>query len=84
MCTLDCIFQSNESAPRIFGSPERPSDFEQNYYPTSMAAKLATISLYGFVLFVGAGLATPIIYDGRAPLNYSQFDLDKSVDPYLT
>lgn len=40
--------------------------------------------MHALVLFVGAALATPIIYDGRAPLNYSQFDLDKSVDPYLT
>ena len=45
---------------------------------------VATPSMYVLVLFVGVALATPIIYDGRAPLNYSQFDFDKSVDPYLT
>ena len=49
-----------------------------------MFARLATLSLYVLVLLVGTALATPIIYDGRAPLNYSQSDLDKSVDPYLT
>lgn len=42
---------------------------------------VATLSL---LLLGGAAVATPIIYDGRAPLNYTQFDLDKSVDPYLT
>ena len=36
------------------------------------------------ILVIGVTLATPIIYDGRTPLNYTQFDLDKSVDPYLT
>ena len=64
-------------------SPEQhdTSYFEQNINPTLM---VTTSSMYALVLFVGAALATPIIYDGRAPLNYSQFDLDKSVDPYLT
>ena len=47
---------------------------------------VAASSMYVLVAFkfVGVALATPIIYDGRAPLNYSQFDFDKSVDPYLT
>ena len=45
---------------------------------------VGTSSMYVLVLFVGVALATPIIYDGRAPLNYTQFDFDKSVDPYLT
>ena len=45
---------------------------------------VATSSMYVLVLFVAAASATPIIYDGRAPLNYSRLDLDKSVDPYLT
>jgi hypothetical protein len=32
---------------------------------------------------IGA-LATPLIYDGRAPLNYTAADFDRSLDPYLT
>jgi hypothetical protein len=45
---------------------------------------VATSSAYVLVLFVRVALATPIIYDGRTPLNYSRLDFDKSVDPYLT
>jgi len=28
--------------------------------------------------------ATPLIWDGRARLNFTSSDLDRSVDPYLT
>lgn len=38
-----------------------------------------------FILFPFLGtLATPIIYDGRAPFDYTAADFDNSVDPYLT
>ncbi len=40
-------------------------------------------AVYAFLPVLGA-LATPIIYDGRAPFNYTAADLDNSVDPYLT
>lgn len=33
---------------------------------------------------VTAVLSTPIVYDGRAPDDYTAADLDGSVDPYLT
>jgi len=42
------------------------------------------VAFLSLMLLVEAALATPIIYDGRAPLNYTQSDLDKSIDPYLT
>ncbi|KAF8817078.1 hypothetical protein BYT27DRAFT_7075551 [Phlegmacium glaucopus] len=45
---------------------------------------VAILSLHTFVLFVEAALAIQIIYDGRVPLDYTQVDLDNSVDPYLT
>jgi hypothetical protein len=35
-------------------------------------------------LVASAALATPIIYDGRAPYNYTSDDLNNSVDPYLS
>jgi len=38
---------------------------------------------YTLVLVAGV-LSTPLIYDGRAPLNYTQANFDESVDPYLT
>ena len=48
-------------------------------YPSMVAAPL----IYTLAYVVGA-LGTPLIYNGLAPLNYTQADLDKSVDPYLT
>ena len=41
-------------------------------------------SLTYTLLFFAGVLGTPLIYDGRAPLNYTQANLDASVDPYLT
>lgn len=44
--------------------------------------------LYSIVLtlsaFVSLTSATPLIYDGRAPFNYTVEDLDNSLDPYLS
>jgi hypothetical protein len=42
------------------------------------------VTIVSLLLLVGTAIATPIIYDGRAPSKYTQFDLDMSVDPYLT
>lgn len=41
-------------------------------------------SLSFTLIFIAGVLGTPLIYDGRAPLNYTQANLDGSVDPYLT
>jgi hypothetical protein len=41
-------------------------------------------SLMCTLVFVAGVLGTSLIYDGRAPLNYTQANLDGSVDPYLT
>ena len=39
----------------------------------------------GLVLsFALSAAATPIIYDGRAPFNLTDADLDSSTGPYLT
>jgi hypothetical protein len=42
--------------------------------------------LSSFVLLgvVVSACATPVIYDGRAPYNYTGDDLNNSVDPYLS
>jgi len=37
-----------------------------------------------FAGFVGLASATPLIYDGRAPFNYTGEDLNNSLDPYLS
>ncbi|OAX36806.1 hypothetical protein K503DRAFT_743731 [Rhizopogon vinicolor AM-OR11-026] len=37
-----------------------------------------------FASFVGLVSATPLIYDGRAPFNYTSEDLNNSLDPYLS
>ncbi|KAF9561764.1 hypothetical protein CPC08DRAFT_414346 [Agrocybe pediades] len=42
------------------------------------------VSLFLALLPALSALATPIIYDGRAPFNYTKTDFDASVDPYLT
>jgi hypothetical protein len=34
--------------------------------------------------FTSSVTATSVLYDGRIPLNYTQADLDNSVDPFLT
>ncbi|KAF8964258.1 hypothetical protein BDZ97DRAFT_1904550 [Flammula alnicola] len=45
---------------------------------------MVAISLfYAFISVVGV-LGTPLIYDGRAPFNYTESDFNNSVDPYLT
>ena len=35
-------------------------------------------------LVATAALATPILYDGRAPYSYTNDDLNNSVGPYLS
>lgn len=35
-------------------------------------------------LLVSLAVATPVIYDGRAPFNLTEADLNASTDPYLT
>jgi len=40
--------------------------------------------LVAFLSLVTLARATPLIYDGRAPLNLTQADLDSSTGPYLT
>ncbi|KAG2139625.1 uncharacterized protein EDB93DRAFT_1163375 [Suillus bovinus] len=37
-----------------------------------------------FTAFVSLTLATPVIYDGRAPFDYTIEDLDNSLSPYLS
>lgn len=37
-----------------------------------------------FAAFVSLTSATPLIYDGRAPFNYTIEDLNNSLDPYLS
>jgi hypothetical protein len=37
-----------------------------------------------FTGVIGLVSATPLIYDGRAPFNYTSEDLDNSLDPYLS
>ncbi|KDR82534.1 hypothetical protein GALMADRAFT_220528 [Galerina marginata CBS 339.88] len=44
---------------------------------------VAALVVYTLLSVVGV-LATPIIFDGRAPFNYTKADFDGSVDPYLT
>ncbi|KAG2114369.1 uncharacterized protein F5147DRAFT_679277 [Suillus discolor] len=41
-------------------------------------------TVLAFAALVSLTLATPLIYDGRAPFNYTIEDLDNSVDPYLS
>ena len=48
------------------------------FYPTMVPSLSFTL------LFIAGVLGTPLLYDGRAPLNYTQANLDGSVDPYLT
>ncbi len=36
------------------------------------------------VLYIACALATPVIWDGRAPLNLTDTDLDSSTGPFLT
>ncbi|KAF9232191.1 hypothetical protein BU15DRAFT_90706 [Melanogaster broomeanus] len=46
-----------------------------------MVTVLYFLALFGLVV---SGFATPVIYDGRAPYNYTGDDLNNSVDPYLS
>ncbi|KAJ8587086.1 hypothetical protein M405DRAFT_794768 [Rhizopogon salebrosus TDB-379] len=39
--------------------------------------------VFAFTGFLGLASATPFIYDGRAPFNYTSEDLNNSLDPYL-
>ena len=40
--------------------------------------------LYSLVaLFAGSTLATPIVYDGRAPFTLTEQDIDASKGPFL-
>lgn len=41
-------------------------------------------TVFAFAALVSLASATPLIYDGRAPFNYTIEDLDNSVDPYLS
>lgn len=41
-------------------------------------------TVLAFAALVSLTSATPLIYDGRAPFNYTIEDLDNSVDPYLS
>jgi len=45
---------------------------------------MVAVSVLCSLLPVLGALATPVIYDGRAPFNYTKTDFDGSVDPYLT
>jgi hypothetical protein len=40
--------------------------------------------VFAFTGFMGLASATPFIYDGRAPFNYTSEDLNNSLDPYLS
>lgn len=43
--------------------------------------------MFGFVFLTGllaSALATPVIWDGRAPFNLTNADLDTSTGPFLT
>jgi hypothetical protein len=40
--------------------------------------------VFAFTGFLGLASATPFIYDGRAPFNYTSEDLNNSLDPYLS
>ena len=33
--------------------------------------------------FVSFSLATPVLWEGRAPFNYTEADIDESFGPYL-
>ena len=48
-----------------------------------MVFMLYLITLLGLVV-AHTALATPVIYDGRAHFNYTDDDLNNSVDPYLS
>ncbi|KAH7910499.1 hypothetical protein BJ138DRAFT_1114053 [Hygrophoropsis aurantiaca] len=41
-------------------------------------------SVFSVIGLLGLVSATPIIYDGRAPFNYTGEDLNNSIDPYLS
>ena len=43
----------------------------------------AVAFLYAFLTFVLAS-ATPVLYDGRAPFNLTNTDLNTNTGPYLT
>ncbi|KAG1739392.1 uncharacterized protein EDB91DRAFT_1053830 [Suillus paluster] len=40
--------------------------------------------VFTFAAFVSLTSATPLIYDGRAPFNYTSEDLNSDLDPYLS
>ena len=41
-------------------------------------------ALYAAVAFAAVATATPVLYDGRAPFNLTNADLNASIGPYLT
>lgn len=45
---------------------------------------MVALSLLYSLSFVLGALATPLIFDGRAPFNYTETDLNNSLDPYLS
>ncbi|KAF8158448.1 hypothetical protein B0H34DRAFT_797835 [Crassisporium funariophilum] len=49
-----------------------------------MVATSGSCSLLCLLTLIAGACAASVIYDGRAPLNYTQANLDGSVDPYLT
>jgi hypothetical protein len=46
--------------------------------------KMLRSSSLAIVAFLSLTSATPLIYDGRAPFNYTIEDLNNSIDPYLS
>ncbi|KAF9478220.1 hypothetical protein BDN70DRAFT_63133 [Pholiota conissans] len=42
------------------------------------------LSILSALLYVISALATPVIFDGRAPFSYTESGLNNSIDPYLT
>ncbi|KAB5591545.1 hypothetical protein CTheo_5011 [Ceratobasidium theobromae] len=41
------------------------------------------LARFGLLAFIATALATPVLYDGRAPLNYTSADIDGPKPPYV-
>lgn len=52
--------------------------------PRNPSPRTAMKVLAALFAFVGVAASTGLYFDGRAPFNYTEADLDTSTGPYLT
>ena len=57
--------------------------FSHSFLPFFDSSPIMLFSFFLTALFAGSTLATPVVYDGRAPLTLTEQDIDTSKGPFL-